>query len=131
MTYDGLFSDRLAGETRITIVDPHIKTPRQIRNLGEFIDTFRADGGSGAIAVHLVTARASGGLDREMRQAQLLVALRGTVAGVGIDLTVAFDESSHDRLITSADWTILLGKGLDIWDSHLPAQEQARPDDRR
>lgn len=117
VAYEDLFLPHLVDETDIRIVDPHIKTARQIRNFRELLDDL-ARASSNAIDVHLVTGRASGGFGPEYRQAQLLFELLELAAAKGINLTVEFDDSNHDRWITTSRWTILMGRGLDIWEPH-------------
>lgn len=116
VTFAALFGSHLEGETHLTIVDPHVKTFRQIRILGEFLNAVSPAAG-GILEVRLVTSRATGGFDWEYGQAEALMKLKDAVAADGIKLNVSFDESVHDRWIESSDWTILLGKGLDIWDA--------------
>jgi len=127
VTYAEMLTTHLAGERDITIVDPHIKAPHQIENLGELLDILAA--AAHGVRVRLVTARASGGFAREWRQANLLWQLKDAVATRGVELTVEFDESNHDRWISTPRWTIVLGKGLDVWDGSIdrtvPQRERA------
>lgn len=117
VTYEEILGRHLESESSITIVDPHIKTFRQIRNLRELLLGAVADTSEGQIYVRLVTASATGGFDWEYGQASALVKLQEEVAEHGITLSVEFDDSNHDRWITTSKWKILLGKGLDLWDA--------------
>lgn len=114
VTYQALLGEHLAGAASITIVDPHVKTFRQIRNFSELLDVI-ADPSDQPIDVRLITSRASGGFDWEFGQANALVELKGSAQAKGVRLTVEFDDTNHDRWITTKRWTILLGKGLDVW----------------
>lgn len=117
VTYRGVLGEHLHGDDQITIVDPHVKTFRQIRLLGEFLASLaRTDGTD--VHVRLVTGRPSNGLEWEMGQATALMAVKETAAERGVHLTVEFDETNHDRWITTARWTIILGKGIDFWAAH-------------
>ena len=44
----------------------------------------------------------------------------------GVHLTVEFDETNHDRWISTSQWTILLGKGIDFWAAHTCGSRQQR-----
>lgn len=125
VTFTSLFSAHLSGETHLTIVDPHVKTFRQIRILGEFLETVAPAAGD-KLQVQLITSRPTGGFDWEFGQAQALVGLKDAAIANGIILNVSFDESIHDRWIESGSWTILLGKGLDIWDARSCARSPQR-----
>lgn len=117
VTYLGVLGEHLQGEDLITIVDPHVKTFRQIRLLGELLESLARPDGS-EVQVRLVTGRPSNGLEWEMGQATALVAVKETAAERGVHLTVDFDETNHDRWITTSRWTIILGKGIDFWAAH-------------
>ena len=122
VSYEDFLLPYLVNETVIRIVDPHIKTARQIRNFRELLDGLARDC-SAAVDVHLITGRASGGFGPEYRQAQLLFELLESAAAKGINLTVGFDDSNHDRWITTSRWTILMGRGLDIWEPNSCTNE--------
>lgn len=117
VTYQGILGSHLQGEDQITIVDPHVKSFRQIRMLGELLESLaRPDGAEGH--VRLVTGRPSNGLDWEIGQATALMAVKEAAAERGVHLTVDFDDTNHDRWITTSRWTIILGKGIDFWAAH-------------
>lgn len=117
VTYEDVLVPYLTREATITIVDSHIKTFRQIRNLRELILAVASDPDGGPHDVHIVTARATGGIDWEFGQAKALIALQEELVEHGIKLCVSFDESNHDRWIETSKWRVLLGKGLDFWDA--------------
>lgn len=117
VTYEELLGRYLASESSLIIVDPHIKSFRQIRNLRELLLSVVSSATEGQIHVRLVTASATGGFDWEYGQADALVRLQEEVAEHGVTLSVEFDESNHDRWIETPNWKILLGKGLDLWEA--------------
>lgn len=117
VTYRGVLGEHLQGEDQITIVDPHVKSFRQIRMLGELLASLaRPDGAE--VHVRLVTGRPSNGLEWEIGQATALMTVKEAAAERGVHLTVNFAETNHDRWITTPRWTIILGKGIDFWAAH-------------
>ena len=50
--------------------------------------------------------------------------VKETAAEYGVHLTVEFDETNHDRWISTSQWTILLGKGIDFWAAHTCGSRQ-------
>ncbi|WP_203580789.1 MIT C-terminal domain-containing protein [Microbacterium hibisci] len=116
VTYEDVLVPYLTKEATITIVDSHIKTFRQIRNLRELILAVASDPDGGPHDAHIVTARAAG-IDWEYGLAKALIALQEELVEHGIKLCVSFDESNHDRSIETPKWRVLLGKGLDFWDA--------------
>ncbi len=117
VTYEDVLVPYLTKEAALTVVDSHIKSFRQIRNLRELILAVASHPDGGPHDVHIVTARATGGLDWEYGQAKALIALQEELVEHGITLRVSFDESNHDRWIETSGWRVLLGKGLDFWDA--------------
>ena len=117
LTYEDVLVPYLAKEPALTIVDSHIKTFRQIRNLRELILAVASHADGERLAVHVVTARATGGFDWEYGQASALNTLQDELAEHGVTLRVSFDESNHDRWIETSNWSVLLGKGIDFWDA--------------
>lgn len=117
VTYRGVLGEHLQGEEQITIVDPHVKSFRQIRMLGELLESLAHPDGAG-VHVRLVTGRPSIGLEWEVGQATALIAVKEAVAALGVHLTVDFDNTNHDRWITTSRWTIILGEGIDFWAAH-------------
>ena len=128
VTYRGVLGEHLQREDRIEIVDPHVKSFRQIRLLGELLESLaRADGTE--VHVRLVTGRPSNGRAWELGQARALMAAKEAAEKRGVHLTVDFDDTNHDRWITTSRWTIILGKGIDFWAAHTcgsrPEQDRA------
>lgn len=116
VTFESLFRVQLKGATEITVVDPHIKTFRQIHLFREFLEAISSDG-SEEMSVHLITSTAVAHPEWVRGQAEALVGVQELVAARGVKLRVTFDESIHDRWISTERCTILLGKGIDIWEA--------------
>ncbi|MCC8115073.1 MAG: BREX system Lon protease-like protein BrxL [Bacteroidales bacterium] len=115
VTYKNLFADYLKDAKEITIEDPYIKVPHQLRNLVDFmgmlIDTRDVNG----LNVNLVTK----GHDDNEKHAELidnLDTVKDDMDTYGIDFNYSFRDF-HDRCIKTDDgWTISLGSGLDIYE---------------
>ena len=118
VTYDKLFGPYIAGATRITLTDPYIRQPYQVRNLVEFLETvFTFTDRSDEVHVHLVTC-----CDEEYadRQIDNLNQVQSTFQELGITFTYEFNESGHDRsVVTDTGWLIVLGRGLDIFQRYV------------
>lgn len=115
VSYETLLMPYLRGATDITIVDPYIRLPHQGRNLVDLLALLAAaKDPADEIAVTLVTKKDRG----EYAQQHLLMLkdIRDSAATVGIQFTVNWDETIHDRSIrTEHGWKLLLGRGLDIF----------------
>lgn len=68
------------------------------------------------------------GLSEEAISRQRLDALKQRLARKGIQFSYGFDRQTHDRLIDTDDWQILLGRGLDMY---YPPERDAAPGVRR
>ena len=122
----------LLGATEIEIVDPYIRMPHQIRNVGDLIGLIAlAKEPAEEVSVELVTTQT----DKEQfkpDQLERLVALREASQRFGVTLSIRFDDTIHDRSITTNQgWRVLLGKGLDIWEPPSNAIAEARQEFRR
>ena len=115
VSYETLLMPYLHGATDITIVDPYIRLPHQGRNLVDLLALLAAaKDPADEIAVTLVTKEDRG----EYAQQHLLMLkdIQDSAATVGIQFTVSWDETIHDRSIrTDHGWKLLLGRGLDIF----------------
>ena len=115
VSYETLLLPYLRGATEITIVDPYIRLPHQGRNLVDLLALLAlSKDPADEIAVTLVTKAVQS--EYEHQHLLMLRDIQDSAAMAGIQLTVAWDESVHDRSIrTSTGWNILLGRGLDIF----------------
>lgn len=115
VSYETLLMPYLHGATDITIVDPYIRLPHQGRNLVDLLALLAAaKDPADEIAVTLVTKEDRG----EYAQQHLLMLkdIQDSAATVGIQFTVNWDETIHDRSIrTDHGWKLVLGRGLDIF----------------
>jgi ATP-dependent Lon protease len=115
VSYESLLLPYLRGAADIRIVDPYIRLPHQGRNLVDLLALVAsAKDPADEIAVKLVTKEDKG----EFQQQHLLMLkdIQDGAATVGIKFNVEWDETIHDRSITTdTGWKILLGRGLDIF----------------
>ena len=113
VSYDKLFSDYLTDATDITVVDPYIRLPYQIRNFMEFAQVISKQKGKEEVLLHLVTNNHDEYLENSE---DAFTDIRNTLEPLGIFFTYEFDENIHDRYIkTDTGWKIVLGRGLDIF----------------
>lgn len=113
-SYEKLFSDYFKGVKRLEIQDPYIRATYQVRNLMELIQVAIAQKEEGdEIEIHLRTAI---GDYYEEEVNSKLQDLMDQLVNVDVKFTYEFDESIHDRFITTdTGWRIILGRGLDIF----------------
>ncbi len=115
VSYETLLMPYLRGASDITIVDPYIRLPHQGRNLVDLLALLAASKDpADEITVTLVTKEVRG----EYGQQHLLMLkdIQDSAATAGIQFTVTWDETIHDRSIrTDHGWKLLLGRGLDIF----------------
>lgn len=115
VSYETLLIPYLRGATAITIVDPYIRLPHQGRNLVDLLALLAvAKDPADEMAVTLVTKHETGEFARQ--HVLMLNDIQESAAIVGIQFTVTWDETIHDRSIrTDHGWKLLLGRGLDIF----------------
>lgn len=115
VTYAKLFGPYVAGAREITIKDPYIRLPHQIRNFAEFLETvFNYTDRSDEVHVHLVTKYTE--MQYIDEQVDGLNKLQTMFGQLGIVFTYEFDDSGHDRsIVTDTGWRVILGRGLDIY----------------
>lgn len=115
VSYETLLMPYLRGATDITIVDPYIRLPHQGRNLVDLLALLAAaKDPADEIAVTLVTKEDHS--EYAQQHLHMLKDIRDSAATVGIQFTVNWDETIHDRSIrTEHGWKLLLGRGLDIF----------------
>ena len=115
VSYEALLMPYLRGASDITIVDPYIRLPHQGRNLVDLLALLAASKDpADEIAVTLVTKEVRG--EYEQQHLLMLKDIQESAATAGIQFTVTWDESIHDRSIrTDHGWKLLLGRGLDIF----------------
>lgn len=114
VSYKSLFGSYLKGATLITIEDPYIRLPYQIRNFLEFLSLIAEQKEmEDEVNVHLITWNSE---DRTPDSIDAFDEIKESVGEVGINLTYEFKDF-HDRKITTNNgWEIILGRGLDIFE---------------
>lgn len=132
VSYENVLLPYLVGATKITIIDPYIRMPHQLRNVGDLLGLIAlAKNPADEVVVELVTTQT----DKEQYkkdQLERLLALRDSAGSFGVTLKVSLDDAIHDRtIVTNHGWRILLGKGLDIWEPPSNAIAEARQEFRR
>lgn len=115
VSYEALLLPYLRGASEITIVDPYIRLPHQGRNLVDLLALLAASKDpADEITVTLVTKEVRG--EYEQQHLLMLKDIQDGAATAGIQFTVTWDETIHDRSIrTDHGWKLLLGRGLDIF----------------
>ena len=115
VSYETLLMPYLRGASDITIVDPYIRLPHQGRNLVDLLALLAASKDpADEITVTLVTKEVRG--EYEQQHLLMLKDIQDSAATAGIQFTVTWDETIHDRSIrTDHGWKLLLGRGLDIF----------------
>ena len=115
VSYEALLMPYLRGASDITIVDPYIRLPHQGRNLVDLLALLAASKDpADEITVTLVTKEVRG--EYEQQHLLMLKDIQDSAATAGIQFTVTWDETIHDRSIrTDHGWKLLLGRGLDIF----------------
>ncbi|NLN95590.1 MAG: BREX system Lon protease-like protein BrxL [Bacteroidales bacterium] len=114
VSYKNLFGEYFKGTKEITITDPYIRLPYQIRNLVELVNLITGYKEiDETVRVNVITDFAIGYEDESKERFQNL---QDNLYPVGIDFSYRFDDSIHDRyILIDNNWKILLGRGLDIW----------------
>jgi len=120
ISYDKIFGPYIAGASRIVVTDPYVRYFYQTRNMMEFVEmVIRRKAPEDQVSVHLVTGPDDGDVER---QRELLDSIANACAGTGIEFTWAFDGTgtAHARdIITDTGWTIVLDRGLDIFQAPI------------
>ncbi len=114
ISYKNLFGEYLAGATEITIKDPYIRLPFQLRNLMELAKLIIDQKSEGEeISINLVT---NNNEDYIENARQAFTDMKDSLEQVGIIFNYEFNDTLHDRSIElNNGWKIILGRGLDIF----------------
>lgn len=115
VSYEKLFAPYIAEAKVITVEDPYIRAPWQIKNFMEFalmlINTRSVDD----LKLNLVTNEEE---DKIPELIDKLDDIKDDLASYGIEFEYKFRDF-HDRCIkTDTGWTITLGRGLDIFEKY-------------
>ena len=115
VTYDNLFGDYIVNAHEINITDPFIRHPYQIDNLVDLIQMIisRSIDQEG-LKIHVSTQN-----DDDEKVSEIIDSfdeLKDELQLMGIEFSYDFN-ADHDRFITTdTGWTIVLGRGLDIYE---------------
>lgn len=114
VSYKNLFGPYLAEAKEITVIDPYVRLPYQIRNLVELINLIASyKKPEDIVKVELITTSDENFMDQTKERFR---ELQTNLSPIGIEFDFQFDEYIHDRYIVIDDnWKIGLGRGLDIW----------------
>lgn len=115
VSYEKLFASYMANANEITVEDPYIRAPWQIKNFMEFalmlINTRPVDD----LKLNLITNEED---DKLHELIDRLDDIKDDLATYGIDFEYKFRDF-HDRCIkTDTGWTISLGRGLDMFEKY-------------
>ena len=112
ISFAKLFLPYLAGAKEITVIDPYLRYPYQIRNFYNFCEYVAPV--HGKLKIHLITGADSN--EEEVALSGEYHEIKKTLEQERIALTYDFDRDQHDRSIkTDTGWRITLGRGLDIF----------------
>jgi ATP-dependent Lon protease len=115
VSYENLFADYLEGATQITITDPYIRMPYQMKNLLEFcLMLTKSKGLDTEIKLHVLTWNEPEAMLEDSKSS--LDEIANSIFDSGIQLTYEFKSNLHDRtIVANTGWKIILGRGLDIF----------------
>lgn len=114
ISYKKLFGDYLVGAKEITIEDPYIRFPYQIRNLMQLlalIDELNSD--KEEIKVNLITWNTE---EKTPDSIDAFDEISESLADTGIQLNYTFKDFHDRKIITDTGWEIQLSRGLDIFE---------------
>ena len=128
ISYEKLFAPYLCDASEITVEDPYIRAPWQIKNFMEFmtmlIDTRPVDD----LKIHLLTNEEE---DKIPDLIDKLDDIKDDLATYGVEFDYKFRDF-HDRCIkTDTGWTINLGRGLDMFEKYSSFSVAASRQDMR
>jgi len=114
ISYDMLFGAYLIGAKEITITDPYIRLPYQLRNFMEFaklVSTKKED--LEDVKLHLITNNNEEYIENSK---DAFKEMADSLESLAIQFSYEFNENTHDRSIVLGNgWKIVLGRGLDIY----------------
>ena len=114
ISYDNLFSAYLKGATEITIEDPYIRYPYQVRNLMELISlVIQIKESDNLIKLHLVTWNTA---ERTPDSIDAFDEMKDSMSDSEIEFTYEFKEFHDRKITTNTGWEIVLSRGLDIFE---------------
>ncbi len=119
ISFDALFGAYLRGASKITITDPYIRLPYQVRNFMEFLETVvKYKSQDEEVTVHLVTSEDD---FKAEQQQESFEKIKESCSAVGIDFSWEFDGTGSIQtrhIVTDNGWKILLDCGLDVFQNY-------------
>jgi len=114
ISYDLLFGAYLIGATEITLTDPYLRLPYQLRNFMEFTKLISQKKEPDTnVKLHLITSNIKEYIENSHAAFEQM---EMSLESIGIEFTYEINDNIHDRSIElNNDWKIILGRGLDIW----------------
>jgi ATP-dependent Lon protease len=114
ISYDSLFADYLVDATEITIEDPFVRYPYQVRNLVELLSLIiKLNEKDHRIKVHLLTNNDE---DKIPDSIDAFDEIQDSMADTSIKFTYEFKDFHDRKILTNTGWEIILGRGLDIFE---------------
>jgi len=114
ISYDMLFGAYLLGAKDITVTDPYIRLPYQLRNFMEFaklVSTKKDE--LEEVKLHLITNNNEEYIENSK---EAFKEMADSLESLGIIFTYEFVDNAHDRsIVLDNGWKIVLGRGLDIY----------------
>lgn len=114
VSFDMLFGAYLLGAKEITLTDPYIRLPYQLRNFMEFAKLVsQKKEPLEEVKLHLITNNNDDFIENSKTAFNEIT---DSLESIGIIFTYEFDENIHDRsIVMDNGWKIILGRGLDIF----------------
>ena len=114
VSFDMLFGAYLLGAKEITLTDPYIRLPYQLRNFMEFAKLISQKKEQlEEVKLHLITNNNDDFIENSKTAFNEIT---DSLESLGIIFTYEFDENIHDRsIVMDNGWKIVLGRGLDIF----------------
>lgn len=114
VSFDNLFGAYLLDAKEITLTDPYIRLPYQLRNFMELAKLVSQKKEQlEEVKLHLITNNNEDFIENSKTAFNEIT---DSLESIGIIFTYEFDENIHDRsLVMDNGWKIVLGRGLDIF----------------
>lgn len=115
ISYQRLFGQYLEEAQWVRLVDPYLRTPRQICNLEKFLNLVSIY--EGCAWLEVVTMYDD---NHQQRSRQQLDNIRQRYFEKGVRVTYRFDPVQHDRFLETDKHYVILGRGLDLFYPNSP-----------
>ena len=114
ISYDLLFGAYLVDAKNVTVIDPYVRLPYQLRNFMEFAKLLSEKKDPNIeVKLHLITANNEDYIE-DAKEA--FKQMQYSLESIGVIFSYEFDDFIHDRSISLDNgWKVILGRGLDIW----------------